>query len=627
MRRAWALAVITASLWLARPCPAQEGPAKAEDGFSWSERGWSLLAQRKFKDASDAFSKAIERSATLASQAEANLGLGITALAGSKPQAAKVPLRNALIQGPYVLPVASYETALTALAMGDDRAALAFLQQGLDVDPLFPEALRELAKLHERLGDFSSAFRDQERLLALNPADPESAEAIKNILRRIRGLPPPPLSRHLAQPLVDAEGKNLAELIPANPTIRVVLFSDEGGAPVPASRLSFMTNAPFSLYADGEAVLQGRNGLENWRVVFNPDKRGVEVRDSQGNLRYEGKARLRVTAAARQPSVLVRSAEFSRSSGFDAGDREMRGELGIVPGEGGVVLINELPLEAYLYGAVGSALRQGSPPEAYKAQAVVSRTMALWYKSQASSGSLGDICDSQACQKYSGVNDEMGEASQAVAATRGVTLSLEGRPARLMEHENCGGLTEDGKASGETGLDHLSSVSDGPETYAPPRTEEELRRWTHEFPPAGAYCESNGRTSSAGARWIRVLGARKLQERAKGIGELRDLRVLKRSATGRVLALEAAGSRGSLTLEGEKKISDFLSPGSLRSTLFTIEPLMKGDERASFIMWGAGTGTGLGMCKAGVVGQAAAGKDYKAILAHYFPALKLGGVP
>jgi len=554
------------------------------------------------------------------------LGLGITALAGSKPQAAKVPLRNALIQGPYILPVASFETALTALAMNDDRAALAFLQQGLDVDPLFPEALRKLAEVQERLGNLKSAFRDRERLLALNPADRESAEAIKKILRRLKGPAPQPAMRRLAQPLLDAEGKNLLEVLPANPVIRVVLFSDQGGEPVAASRFRFMTNAPFSLTADTETVVTGQ-ALENWQVRFRPEKRWLELRDPQGNLRYEGRARLRTAMTARQPSVLVRSAEFSRSSGFDPGDRELRGTLEIVPGAGGLVLINELPLEAYLYGAVGSAMGPGSLLEAYKAQAVVSRTTALWYKAKASSKSLGDICDSPACQKYSGVNDEMGEASRAVAATRGVWLNLLGEPARLMEHENCGGITEDGRESGEPGLEHLSSVSDGPQTYAAPRSEEELRLWTHEFPPAGAYCESNGRNSSAGSRWIRVLGARELQERAKSVGEIRELRVLRRTSTGRAAALEVVGSKASLTLEGAGKILDFLSPGSLRSTLFTIEPLMRGDGRSSFILWGAGTGTGIGMCKAGAAGQAAAGKDYKAILSHYFPTLKIGEAP
>jgi SpoIID/LytB domain protein len=125
---------------------------------------------------------------------------------------------------------------------------------------------------------------------------------------------------------------------------------------------------------------------------------------------------------------------------------------------------------------------------------------------------------------------------------------------------------------------------------------------------------------------VRVIDADLLQKRAervKYIGAIRHLRVTRRSATGRAQALEAVGTRGSVLFEGADAIQDFLSPSSLRSTLFTIQPLVKGGAYSRFILWGAGTGHGLGLCRAGAIGQASIGRGYKAILATYFPSLEV----
>jgi SpoIID/LytB domain protein len=153
-----------------------------------------------------------------------------------------------------------------------------------------------------------------------------------------------------------------------------------------------------------------------------------------------------------------------------------------------------------------------------------------------------------------------------------------------------------------------------------------LELWTHEYPGQDRYCEASGITSPVESRWMRIIPAADITERAKrrrDIGPVRQLLVRRRSATGRVLVLEVVGSRGALTLEGGKAIAEVLSPGSLRSTLFTVQPLMAGAKADRFIIWGAGTGHGVGLCRAGMLGQARMGRKFPVILAHYFPTLKL----
>ena len=148
----------------------------------------------------------------------------------------------------------------------------------------------------------------------------------------------------------------------------------------------------------------------------------------------------------------------------------------------------------------------------------------------------------------------------------------------------------------------------------------------HAAPAFDRYCDQGGLTPAVQSRWIRILDAKEVTSRTRRlreIGKVRHLRALKRSTSGRILSLEITGASDTLVLNGPEAIGSVLSPGSLRSTLFTILPLYTGRSPTHFILWGAGTGSGLGMCGAGAIGQASIGRKYHEILSHYFPGLVL----
>src|SRR6185503_12174858 len=110
------------------------------------------------------------------------------------------------------------------------------------------------------------------------------------------------------------------------------------------------------------------------------------------------------------------------------GDREVRGVLEVIPTPFGFKLVNETPVEDYLFGVVTAVLPEGSPREAYKAEAVFARTRAYWYKRWHDENMEGsDICDSEACQRYLGLITEMNAATTAVTETEGWVLKLHGQ--------------------------------------------------------------------------------------------------------------------------------------------------------------------------------------------------------
>jgi len=99
------------------------------------------------------------------------------------------------------------------------------------------------------------------------------------------------------------------------------------------------------------------------------------------------------------------------------------------------------------------------------------------------------------------------------------------------------------------------------------------------------------------------------------IGELRDLVVLRRGRSGRVVELEVRGSRGSTVQRG----FDIRRLLGLRESLAVIE-VQKDDhgQLQAVVFAGKGWGHGVGLCQVGAYGMALRGADYAEILAHYY---------
>lgn len=598
--------------------------ADGADGMLWNQRGWSSLALGRLRESKEAFEKAIDRSSTTETQGEANLGLGLTALLDDKPKAAMEPLRRAGIAGPYSVAAAAQLTAEGSATIGDPSAALNYLRQALDVDAYDREALRALVRFQDKVGDNRGAWLAARRELWFDPTDPEALRALKRNAGFLTGDPDEASGvRRIARPQLDPSAEE-PPLPKSTRTIRVGLYGGPDGKPATMTHAYLMMNSPFKVTAAAYGALRDNgNAFDQWEIEFHPDTNVVEVRDSARNLLFVSKQPFTFVPQTPRGSVLIKSPKIKDIVGVDLGDREMRGSVQVIPNPWGFRLVSEEPLELYLYGVVSLALPAAAPPEAYKAQAVVSRTAALWALGhRAPTLEAYDLLDDRSTQPTIGVSGEMSDAGEAVRGTEGMALSEDGLVTRAPQHEDSGGRTEDGKASGEPGLESFVSVDDGPRPPPAWTTPLDFERFTHEPPPEGLYSEAAPGHSAATARWVRILDGKDLRVRAeekKRIGRIRALRVTGRTETGRVKGLEVTGADGSVTFTGYEEIQRFLSPGSLRSTLFTLQPLYDGKTVSRVVVWGAGTGHGVGFSRAGAVGQAALGKSWRDILKHYFP--------
>lgn len=252
----------------------------------------------------------------------------------------------------------------------------------------------------------------------------------------------------------------------------------------------------------------------------------------------------------------------------------------------GVSLVNEVELEEYLPGVVGSELGQGAPA-ALEAQAVVSRTFAASAHGRHANAGY-DVCDYAHCQLYRGKADESEAARAAVKRTQGQVLLVGGvalRPAYF--HAACGGSTSQasdvfGELSVSPGVSDV--LDDGPACK-----DAEGLRWSFDVEKS---------------------------ELARAVGMSREgaaFTALRRDGAGRAVEVLLLGKRlsgsGFVSLMGQ-----LFGWKAIRSSRVTVR---EAEEMVHFE--GTGLGHGVGLCQHGAMALAKKGLDAPKILKRYFP--------
>src|SRR5215217_7398948 len=126
------------------------------------------------------------------------------------------------------------------------------------------------------------------------------------------------------------------------------------------------------------------------------------------------------------------------------------------------------------------------------------------------------------------------------------------------------------------------------------------------------------------ANWTRGLSLGQVQSRlarrARGIGQIVDLRVASRGASHRVTDLEIVGTNGTAHVRGGR----IRSALGLREQLFVIDREYDESGRVTeFIFVGRGWGHGVGMCQVGAYGLAKQGWSSEQIIKAYYTGVEL----
>lgn len=148
---------------------------------------------------------------------------------------------------------------------------------------------------------------------------------------------------------------------------------------------------------------------------------GQELVIEQGG-RYLAGDRVEIVPSVNTGRIQVLS--LKRSQGTPA----YRGKLEIVQTDEGLILINEVLLEEYLYSVVPSEMPAAYPEESLKAQAICARTYGYRYLMEPGYEKLGaHVDDSVGYQVYNNIAENV-NSTKAVKETAGMLLLYEDEP-------------------------------------------------------------------------------------------------------------------------------------------------------------------------------------------------------
>ncbi len=324
----------------------------------------------------------------------------------------------------------------------------------------------------------------------------------------------------------------------------------------------------------------------------------VAIADNQRSVTLESPAGLRTTGAAGRRSgksatylaadVGKTPVRVSSSGGFiNVNGKAYRGAIEIrKKGNGRLQVINDLDLEVYLLGVVAAEIPSDWEMEALKAQAVASRTYALYQKQNAGRRPY-HILATVDNQMYLGKRGERPRATEAVTETRGLVITYRGEVIPAFYHSSCGGHTEN--ALELWGIDEpfLKGVDCDCQNIS------KYGLWEKRFTTAGVI------------RALRRGGFRLAEISGVEMGDL--------TPAGRVKNVIFRHAGGATSVPAET-IRATVGYSNIPSIFFESELI---DREVVFS--GRGHGHGIGLCQWGAKEMAGKGADYKAILSHYYP--------
>ncbi len=271
-------------------------------------------------------------------------------------------------------------------------------------------------------------------------------------------------------------------------------------------------------------------------------------------------------------------------------------------------VVNDVDIDSYLMGVLAKELLPAWHPSAYRAQAIVARTYAIYCARTSSAGAGYDLFSDTRSQVYGGISAESAKSRDAVEATRGIVVAA-GEPGqeRIFKayfSSCCGGITQSAVvAFGDPPNEALSEQSNGnrcaisphfswgPVKLSKAEVTRRLRLWgtRHDLPE-----KSIGDVSK-----IEILSTNRY-------GRPESFTVLDRS--GRLYRLGCEDLRvamGTDATDGNKLPSSFCRP-------------VNGIDTIQFAD-GHGLGHGVGMCQWCAQAEATAGISHERIVLQAFP--------
>jgi len=488
------------------------------------------------------------------------------------------------------------------------------------IDSSIQRIYRVWGEILFNIGKYKEAFKVYDKLSSQEPLD-MSIEKKLDLIREKLG--PEFFEQERARRVVAKTRKKVTvkPAVGAKDMVYVKVGLAQTDGPV-----EFKCSGGFEITSgDGNIVLAEGEEDRTYDITRNSEDKIVISTTDKSDLTAQNRIFIRLLKP--EATLTLFNVKYGRDNFWASqADRSYRGQIEVRVIPEGLSVINKVSLEEYLYSVVPSEMPASWPKDALKAQAIAARSEALTKLGRHKNEGF-DFCPEVHCQVYAGVENESPNTNQVVDETRGLFLTYKGKPVDAIYSSCCGGNTQDNIFGNKEDFPYLSGVMDSlvDQKLDFPFSPYELDNWLKK-PAKGLLCDIPEYAANVNFRWVRIYTPedikRMLAEYAPGLGDVRNITVVKRNKFGHIDILKIKGSKSSYLLKRESNIRKTL--GGLRSTVFKVETEYGKDKKPQqFVIYGAGWGHAVGMCQAGSRGMANQGRGYKEILKHYFTGVSL----
>jgi len=322
-----------------------------------------------------------------------------------------------------------------------------------------------------------------------------------------------------------------------------------------------------------------------------------------------------ISADEKEPEIRIRLGDEMDRPVTPAGKYPGRIDIYKMP-DGKYVAINSVGLESYLPSVLAHEIGYaGWDIETYKAQAVASRTFALFQMLSGSADKLWDVTNSTSSQVYGSVSKDMApalaKAQQAVTATRGFVLTataggLSGIFCTYFSASNGGASADVFEARGDPAIPNLPAQVTGD---------------FENISPLAHFAWPKVTVSKADiTRAIHAWGERNEDATLTGLGAIRSVAVARRNATtNRPVEFALTDDRGQTAgIRAEEFRLALLDDPAAPKPYSSFFDIQDGGS-VIYLVNGHGYGHGIGMSQWGAQALALRGVKAGPILGYYYP--------
>ncbi len=286
-------------------------------------------------------------------------------------------------------------------------------------------------------------------------------------------------------------------------------------------------------------------------------------------------------------------------------------------------LVQKIKFDDYLAGVLPYEIGPNSPLEAFKAQAVIARTWAI-FNSDRFNMDKYHLCITTQCQVYKPPKITTKKVQKAIETTSNLILTYRNKPINAFYHGSNGGISATAEESWQIqNYSYFNSFIDGSKSLIknfklPIRSESDVKNFL-DFDKEQFYGSNHSLF-----RWNKKISSLEIKEKLinnKLINinyDVSDLNSIERGFSGRVTKLEIQTNKVNksivLVKDDIRRVLNFLP-----SNLFTINKLS--DDL--WLLRGGGFGHGVGLSQSGAIEMAKLGFSYEQILNHYYRDAKL----